>query len=411
MNSDAAPKTPPIAAANAPLSAAASPRLVSLDAYRGFIMLAMAGEGFGFPQVAKQFPDSGVWHFLGYQFSHTPWVSCSFWDLIQPAFMFMVGLSMAYSYASRAAKGESYGRMLWHAVTRAAILILLGIFLYSENRPQTNFVFKNVLTQIGLGYVFLFLLWNRPLWVQAVAAVAILFGDWLMFAMYPAPDAAFDFSEFGVPADWPHHLSGFAAHFDKNTNAAAAFDRWFLNLFPRPEPFVFDKEGYCTLNFIPSLATMIFGLMTGELLRGTRSTQSKMLAMIGWGVAGIAVGLLLDVTGVCPIVKRTWTSSFTLYSTGWVLFMLAAFYVVVDVGGYKRWTWPLVIVGMNSIAVYVVASLLRPWIGRTLQTHFGARLFDVFSHDYSPIAESVLILAAIWMMAWWMYRQKIFVRI
>src|SRR3954451_23706830 len=150
MNSDAAPKTPPIAAANAPLSAAASPRLVSLDAYRGFIMLAMAGEGFGFPQVAKQFPDSGVWHFLGYQFSHTPWVGSSFWDLIQPAFMFMVGLSMAYSYASRAAKGQSYGSMFWHALIRAAILIALGIFLYSENRPQTNFFFKNVLTQIGL---------------------------------------------------------------------------------------------------------------------------------------------------------------------------------------------------------------------------------------------------------------------
>src|SRR5215475_13311610 len=111
MNSDAAVKTPPVASSNAPLSAAASARLVSLDAYRGFIMLAMAGEGFGFPQVAKQFPDNGVWHFLGYQFSHTPWVGCSFWDLIQPAFMFMVGVSMAYSYASRAVRGATYRQM------------------------------------------------------------------------------------------------------------------------------------------------------------------------------------------------------------------------------------------------------------------------------------------------------------
>jgi heparan-alpha-glucosaminide N-acetyltransferase len=399
----------PTVDSSAAAPAAASSRLVSLDAFRGFIMLAMVGEGFGFPEVAKQFPDSRVWHFLGYEFSHVPWVGCSFWDLIQPAFMFMVGVSMAYSYAARAKRGQSYRQMFWHAVYRAGLLVLLGIFLYSNGRPQTNFVFKNVLTQIGLGYVFLFLLWNRPVRVQAVAALVILVFYWSWTAMYPAVHPC-HCDALGLPSDW-EHLQGFASHFDKNTNAAAAFDRWFLNLFPRPEPFVFDKEGYTTLNFIPSLATMIFGLMTGELLRGNRSAKAKLLTMLGWGVAGIVLGAVLNITGLCPLVKRAWTSSFTLYSTGWVLFMLATFYYVVDVLGYRRWTWPLVIVGMNSIAVYIVASLLRPWIAQTLQTHFGSQLFDVFGHDYSPIGESVLVLAVIWLMAWWMYRQKIFVRI
>ena len=103
--------------------------------------------------------------------------------------------------------------------------------------------------------------------VQAIAAVVILVGYWLAFALYPLPAENFDYAAVGVPADWPYHLNGFAAHWDKNVHAAAAFDHWFLNLFPRPEPFVFDKEGYSTFNFIPSLATMIFGLMAGELLR------------------------------------------------------------------------------------------------------------------------------------------------
>jgi predicted acyltransferase len=393
-----------------PLPQPGSARLVSLDAYRGFIMLAMAGEGFGFPQVAKQFPDSPVWQFLGRQFNHVPWAGCSFWDLIQPAFMFMVGVSMAYSYASRQAKGQSFGRLFGHAVFRAAVLILLGIFLYSNGRPQTNFVFKNVLAQIGLGYVFLFLLWNRPRWLQATAAGAILVGYWLLFVLYPLPAASFDYSSVGLFTDWPH-FTGFAAHWDKNTNAAAALDRWFLNLFPRPEPFVFDKEGYTTLNFIPSLATMIFGLMTSELLRSQRTATSKFWRLIAYGIAALAVGTLLELIGVCPIVKRIWTPSFTLYSTGWVLLMLAAFYGPVELRGWRRWTWPLAVVGMNSLAIYCMSQLLTPWIERTLQTHFGSHLFDLFGAPYAPIAQSLFVVLVLWLICVWMYRQRIFVRI
>ena len=388
-----------------------STRLVSLDAFRGFIMLAMASEGFGFRQVAKEFPESPIWAFLSSQFNHVPWRGCGFWDLIQPAFMFMVGVSMAYSYASRQAKGQSFNRMFWHAVYCAVVLVLLGVFLYSNGRKQTNFVFKNVLAQIGLGYVFLFLLWNRPRWVQALAAVVILVGYWLVFAVYPLPPENFDYASVGVPADWQYHLNGFAAHWDKNVNAAAAFDRWFLNLFPRPEPFVFDKEGYPTLNFIPSLATMIFGLMAGELLRRHRSNSAKLIRLIACGLAALAIGWLLGFAGICPLVKRIWTPSWTIYSTGWVLLMLAAFYALVEMLGWRRWTWPLVVVGMNSIVIYCLAELLSPWFAATLKTHFGQSICDVFGHDYAPITESVLVLFVLWLICVWMYRQRIFVRI
>ncbi len=393
----------------------ALPRLVSLDAYRGFIMLMLAAETWGFPQVAKNFPDNQVWVFLGHQFSHVEWVGCSFWDLIQPAFMFMVGVSMAYSCVSRQAKGQSWRRMFGHAVYRSVVLVLLGVFLYSNNEPQTNFVFKNVLAQIGLGYTFLFLLWNRPQWVQAIAAAVILIGYWAWFALYPLPAEGFDYRSVGL-AENRQYLTGFQAHWEKGTNAAAAFDQWFLNLFPRKDgkPFVFDGGGYYTLNFIPSLATMIFGLMTGELLRSDRSNQQKLMHLVGWGFAGLVVGALLAVIGICPMVKRIWTPTFGIYSTGWVLLMLAAFYAVIDCWGKKRWSWPLVVVGMNSLAIYLMSQLLRPWLGKTLQIHFGSEVFTLFGlieDGYSPIVQHSLLVLCLWLACVWMYRQKIFVKI
>jgi predicted acyltransferase len=129
-------------------------RLVSLDAFRGLVMLAMASDGLRIAQVARNFPSSSAWKWVAYHFDHVPWVGCAIWDMIQPSFMFMVGTSMAFSYAGRQARGDSYGKMLRHAVVRALVLVLLGIFLRSRSTTETNFTFEDVLTQIGLGYVF-----------------------------------------------------------------------------------------------------------------------------------------------------------------------------------------------------------------------------------------------------------------
>src|SRR5262249_16648647 len=141
-------------------------RLASLDAYRGFIMLAMASSfGSYLAAFAKNIgrTDDPVYRFLHYQFEHVDWMGCSFWDLIQPSFMFMVGVAMPYSYASRKAKGDSEDKIRVHVVIRSIILILLGIFLSSNGEKETNFTFVNVLTQIGLGYTFVFLLRGRGL--------------------------------------------------------------------------------------------------------------------------------------------------------------------------------------------------------------------------------------------------------
>ena len=373
-------------------------------------MLAMASGGLGLHRVAQSFPDSSVWQVIGYQFEHVPWVGCALWDLIQPSFMFMVGVSMAYSCASREAQGQTWGQMFRHALVRSLVLILLGIFLRSDGKPQTNFTFEDVLTQIGLGYAFLFLIWNLPIPVQFLTALAVLAGYWGYFYTFPLPGPDFDYATVGVGPNWPH-LEGIAAHWDKNTNAAASFDQWFLNLFPRAKEFVYNGGGYLTLSFVPSLATMIFGLLSGELLRSTRTDRTKFLVLVIAGVVGLAAGYVLDYTGACPIVKRIWTPSWTLFSTGWTCLILAAFFGVVDILKFRWWTFPLIVVGMNSITMYCMAELIPGWIQRTLKTHFGQQIFELLSKPYQPFVVSAWTLLAMWLVCFWMYRQKIFVRI
>ncbi len=436
-------------------SAAPPPRLTSLDAYRGFIMLAMASSGFGFAKVALKIPDdsrwSGMWDFLAYQFDHVKWTGCGFWDLIQPAFMFMVGVALPYSYAARRAKGDSTTKIVAHAALRSLILIALGIFLSSTSSKQTNFTFVNVLTQIGLGYTFLYIVLGRGVPLQLGAAAAILGGYWLAFYLHSLPPEEFDWSSIGLPDDWPV-FSGLAAHWNKNANFAATADLWWMNLFPRPTLFRFNDGGYQTLNFIPSLATMIFGVMAGELLRSDRSPITKRNLLFAAGAACLLFGLAVDHTiwperlmgladrvmlfvigpssdvldptwTLCPIVKRIWTPSWAVFSTGWTLWMLAAFYWLIDIEGYRRWSYPLVVVGTNSIAAYCIAQLLKSWVLRTLKIHCGQGVFEgtyfdgtwfrirIFDAIYAPIVESVVFLVFLWLVCWWMHRRKVFLRI
>ena len=165
------------------------------------------------------------------------------------------------------ARGQTFRRMLGHALRRSLALIVLGIFLRSLGRKQTYWTFEDTLTQIGLGYPLLFLLAFTSLRVQAVAFVTLLAGFWAAFVLYPLPPPGFDYTTVGVPAGWPHLYSGFLAHFNKNTNLSWAFDMWFLNLFPRESPFLFNRGGWSTLSFIPTLATMILGLWCGQWLK------------------------------------------------------------------------------------------------------------------------------------------------
>jgi heparan-alpha-glucosaminide N-acetyltransferase len=385
-------------------------RLLSLDAFRGFVMLMMASAALGVPTIAKQFPDSAVWQHLSWHCSHAEWTSCSAWDLIQPAFMFMVGVALAFSVPKRVASGQSFGKMFSHALWRALALVLLAVFLTSASAKRTDWIFTNVLAQIGLGYPLLFLLAFTRVRTQAIAAAGILLVSWAAFALWPVAPPGFDWQSVGVSADWPH-LTGFAAHWEKNANIATAFDQWFLNLFPRDTPFVYNKGGYTTLNFVPSLATMIFGLITGNFLRGPMPLPQKLKRIVLTGILALAVGWLLDFSGLCPMVKRIWTPSFALFSTGWVLLLLAGFSAAIEGAGWRRWAFPLVVAGLNPITLYTLWQLMGGFIKDSFRRHFGAQVFDVFGEHYVETLQRGTILLILWLILLWMYRRKIVVRI
>jgi heparan-alpha-glucosaminide N-acetyltransferase len=261
-----------------------------------------------------------------------------------------------------------------------------------------------------LGYPFLFLLGlRRPRW-QWIALTVILSGYWLAWALYPVPGPGFNWKSVGVPNDWPHLFTGFAAHWNKNANLGNAFDQWFLNLFPRTMPFVYNEGGYLTLSFIPTLGTMILGLAAGRWLRASapRFPTQRFLAA---GAIGIAAGLLLHFTGICPVVKRIWTPSWTLFSGGACFLLIAAFCWIIDIKGYRKWAFPLIVIGMNSMASYLIAHLFDRLTIGSLRTHLGDGTFNVLGPAVQPLLLGTGVLLIYWLILFWMYRRKIFLKI
>jgi heparan-alpha-glucosaminide N-acetyltransferase len=395
---------------NAKVTVVLPPRNIAVDAYRGLVMLLMMGEVLKFWAVAKAYPNSLFWHVLAYNQTHVQWAGLGLHDMIQPSFTFLVGVALPYSVASRIRKGESFGRQFAHTVWRSLLLIALGIFLRSTGSPQTNFTFEDTLTQIGLGYTFAFLLtYCRPKW-QWTALGVILFGYWLAWALYPAPGPNFDYAAVGVPTDWHYNFSGFASHWNKNSNLGQAVDVSFLNLFPRASLFAFNDGGYLTLSFIPTLGTMLLGLFAGEWFRSS-APKIPVRRFVIAGTLLVAAGVLLHLTGVCPIVKRVWTPSWTLFSGGLCFFFLAAFSWIIDVKLYRRWAFPLVVVGMNSIAAYLIDHLWGDFIAANLHINLGYSIFRLLGAGLEPLVFGMTVLTIFWLVLYWMYRRKLFLRI
>jgi predicted acyltransferase len=375
-------------------------RNVAVDAYRGLVMLLMMAEVTQLAKVSASFPGNPFWGFLAWNQTHVPWAGCSLHDTIQPGFSFLVGVAVPYSIASRIAKGGTFGHMFAHAVWRGFLLIVLGIFLRSMHAPQTYYTFEDTLTQIGLGYPLLFLLAYRPPRVQWIAFGAILLAYWAAWALYPV----------AVQPDWNHNFTGFAAHWNKPNNFGNAFDQWFLNLFPRTQPFVANGGGYLTLSFIPTLGTMILGLFAGQWLRADAPRIPIRRFLIA-GAIGMAAGALLHFTGICPVVKRIWTPSWTLFSGGICFLFLAAFCWLIEVKEWRRWAFPLIVIGMNSMAAYLMAHLFERFILDSFRIHLGANAFQFFGTGVEPLMRGLAVLGVYWLMLWWMYRRKLFLRV
>jgi predicted acyltransferase len=303
-------------------------------------------------------------------------------------------------------------QMFGHAAWRALALTLLGVFLRSVDSKQTYWTFEDTLSQIGMGYLFLFALGFCSARIQWIAFAVILFGYWLANVIHPLPPGDFDYTRVGVPLDWPyHHSTGIAAHFNKNSNMAWAFDTWFLNLFPREKVFTHNGGGYATLSFIPTLGTMILGLIAGRWLRTSENDGERLRRLLIAGGVGVALGLALHYAGICPLVKRIWTPTWTVFSGGCCFLLLAIFYFVIDTKKYNRWAFPLIIIGMNSIAIYCLVHLIDGFILESFRIHLGQDIFKLLGEGNQTLLSGGVALLVFWLILYWMYRKRLFIRI
>ena len=343
-------------------------RLVSLDAYRGLIMFALISHGFGFYVLASN-PN---WAWLARQVDHAEWAGCTFWDLIQPAFTFMVGMAMPFAFARR--PDHLFRHVLWRSFALIALSNVLSNFNSRQGRPVLQLI--NVLCQIAFGYLVCFFITRLRFSWQVACGVAMLGGYWALFVMFPGADGPFS----------------------KTDNIGALIDLKLLG---------YKYSGYyTTINFIGNAITILFGCWAGMLMRLDRPPAYKLKVLGGCAVAAFALGLALEPFN--PMVKRLWTASFTMFSAGWVIALLMALYWIVDVKQHRKWAFPFLVVGMNSIFIYSFSQVLRGWLDRGLGVFTGNFWY---LGELGAIPQNLLVLAAMWSMCYWLYRKNIFLKI
>ena len=360
----------------APAASPAAMRQVSLDAYRGLIMLTLLCGG-----IFQSLAGHPIWGWLARQNEHVEWEGAVYWDLIQPAFMFMVGVAMPFAFAARAARGDTWGSQARHALRRAAMLVLIGVLLDHVGADRVQLGFIRVLQQIAVGYLVAFLVLGRSLATQAVVVAVILVAYQVLWMANPWN---------GPGGPWAQG----------NENIGSAFDFWLLGR---------HYSGYYVgMNAIPSSATIILGVMAGQHVLGSRDARRTSLTLLLAGLAMIAVGLA--VSPWAPIIKRIWTPSFTIYSAGWTTLLLAAFYWAVEVQGWRRWTFPLLVVGMNSIAAYIIGNAFGGWF-HTATRAWLELLAPALGPVWLPVVQRALFALTAWAVLLWLYRSRVFFKV
>ena len=356
-------------------------RLRSLDALRGFDMFWIAG-GAVLVQALAEATGWGPLVWMESQTHHTEWHGFSFWDLIFPLFLFIAGVAMPYSLTARIERGHDRRRLHLHVVRRGLSLVALG-FVYNGLLAfdWEHMRYASVLGRIGLGYMFAALIvMNCGVRAQVMWLVGILLGYWAAMSWIPVP-------EFG------------AGNLEPGETLADWVDRTFLP--GRLHRTVRDPEGI--LSTVPAVATALLGAMAGHRLRmGSVAGLRKVGELAGAGVAAMLLGALWHL--VFPLNKNLWSSSFVLFAGGLSLALLAAFYLVIDVWGFRRWSLFFVVIGMNAITIYLLEAFVD----------FDGLAAVVFAHAPRKLHAGLLPLGGIflrWVLLYGMYKKKLFLRV
>jgi len=362
-------------------------RLQSLDFFRGLTIALMIAVN-----------NNGDWSAAYWPLKHSDWNGWTPTDLVFPFFVFIVGVSMVYSFRARLARGESRGSIFLHAARRAAILFAIGVFIINSfpNHYDLHHIrIEGVLQRIAACYLIsaIFVLWS-DVRGQIIAAAACLIGYWLLMRYVPVPG-------YGVPT---HDIP----LLDPDRNLAAWLDRKLLmgHLYEGTR----DPEG--VLSTIPAIGSSLIGVLTGEWLRTKRSAISKAAWMLICGVIGLGAGEFFNIW--FPINKKLWTSSFVLFTAGFALVVLALCYWILDVRKLRGpWTMPVLVFGMNAIAAYVFSEVLASLLG-PVQEGIYRHVFTTPGAAPSALASlaySITFVLVCWIFAFVLYRKRIFLKI
>lgn len=357
-------------------------RLLSLDFYRGltmFLLIAEFSHLFSY-LVSPQFEGTFI-HAIGTQFHHVSWEGLRFWDLIQPFFMFIVGVAMPLSFSKRIVKGDSYKQLSKHAFKRAFLMLLFGWGLYCIEAGAIVFRFQNVLAQLSVTYILAFLVIRKSVGIQIGFSILLILISEGLYRFFPIGG----FNNAFVPGE--------------------SFGTW-MNILISGEK---GAGNWAMFNAIPTAAHTIWGVLAGQLLMGSFSAKKKMIILFGVGVVGLIIGY--GMSPFTPIIKRIATSTFVFASGGWAFIALAFCYWLIDVRKYQKGVLFFAIVGMNPLSIYLFAHVGGANLIKSIFLPFSNALFGWTGDLGAHIILSIMVLFVLWYICYWMYKKKIFIRI
>jgi predicted acyltransferase len=357
-------------------------RLLSLDFFRGFTMFLLIGEFTGlFSNLTNSALEGTFVYSLGTQFHHVHWQGLHFWDLVQPFFMFIVGVAMPFSFAKRTARGDNYKLLFRHALQRSFLLLILGWALYCIGPGKITFRFQNVLAQLSVTYIIAFLLIRKKVSVQLMVSFGLLILIEIIYRTFP--------------------IEGFNHPFVPNENFGTWLDLQYGGA---------DMVGHwVSFNAISTTAHTIWGVLAGKLLMSDKPASKKLKTLIIVGLAGVIIGYALN--PVTPIIKRIATSSFVIVSGGWSVLVLAFSYWLIDIKKSRNWVIFFAVVGMNPLFIYLFAHLNGSDFIRHIIYPFGMALFGWTGELPASIIMNSIVWFLLWYICYWMYKQKIFIKI
>ena len=362
-------------------------RLMSLDALRGFDMTFIMGIATVIGLICNLFPGgSDCW--LSSQMGHAEWNGLRHHDTIFPLFLFIAGISFPFSLAKQREKGKSTNGIVCRILKRGVLLVLLGIVyngLFDFDFPVRC---ASVLGRIGLAWMFAALLYVsvKNKWIRAAIAAVILVGYWLLLQI-PAPDVA--------GAD-PMSMEG---------NLVGYIDRLFMPGRLIYDNGRFDPEGL--LSTLPSIVTAMLGMFTGEWVRNEKvSGGRKTLAMLVAAAVMALVAILWSRS--FPINKKLWTSTFVLAVGAFSLASFALFYYLIDVRGWRKWCFPFVVIGMNSITIYMAQRIFN---FRSISNFFLSGAAGLCPEAWGRLILAIGYFAVSWLFLYFLYKKKIFLKV